>query len=54
MGSIDQKKLTAVINALLAGGLLVLLGLGKVTWQEVLAGLGFLLVPSVVQKTGEP
>lgn len=50
MSSIDTKKLTIVLNTVLAAGLLVLMGLGKVTWQEVLAGLGFLLVPSVVQR----
>jgi hypothetical protein len=50
MNSIDQKKLTIVLNTLLAGGLLVLMGLGRISWQEVLAGFALLLVPSAVQK----
>ena len=38
------------INAALVGGLLFLCYVGKVTWLEVGAGIGLLLVPSAVSK----
>ena len=49
MSSIDTKKLTIALNALALVGLLVALNLGKVSWEQFLAGLGLLLVPSAVK-----
>jgi hypothetical protein len=49
MSSIDRNKLTILLNVIALVGVLVALNLGKVTWEQAIAGLSLLLVPSVAQ-----
>lgn len=37
-----------VLNGILLVGLCVLVGLGRVTWEQFLVGLGLLLAPSAL------
>jgi len=53
MISLDSKKLTIALNALALVGVLVALNIGKVTWEQALAGIGLLLVPSAVKRGDE-
>ena len=53
MVSIDAKKLTIALNVVALVGVLVALNLGKVTWEQAIAGIGLLLVPSAVKKGEE-
>jgi len=34
------------MNGLLVGAMLVLVGLGKITWAEALVGIGLIITPS--------
>lgn len=44
-----RKDIVVVgLNAVLIVGLCVLVGIGRVTWEQFLAGLGLLLAPSAV------
>ena len=53
MISIDAKKLTIALNVVALVGVLVALNIGKVTWEQALAGIGLLLMPSAVKKGDE-
>jgi hypothetical protein len=45
---VTTNPLVIVICAALAAGMLLLVAWGKITWTQAMAGLGLLLVPSVV------
>lgn len=45
-----KNHIVYIINAVIVGGLLVLLGMGRIHWEHAAAGIGLLLVPSAVRK----
>lgn len=45
-----KENIVLVGNLALAGGLLVLVGLGKLDWEQALVGIGLLAVPSALQR----
>lgn len=49
----SKENLVVVGNVVLVVGLGVLLGLGKIDWQQFAAGVGLLLAPSVVGVTAK-
>lgn len=42
------------INIVVATGLIILLGLDKIGWEQLLVGLGLLGLPSVASLRGAP